>query len=215
MGIDKGKIQVIDYPVSHPIKLDRKKSKRKLGLNVEEKILLAIGGTRFSKGLDVLLQASKIVKKKYCLVITGKEEYFKEEYIRAQAKALRHTVVIRLGELTDEEFGWYLDAADCIVLPYRKSFDGASGPMTEAVWRRKPVIAPSHGSLGDLVKKCNLGYSFESENVKDLAQKIENFLNDSAAFQWTPEAENFREKISPQTFTARYSELYESIVEND
>jgi len=214
-GVENDKIEVINYPALHPVKLDPKRAKEKLGLQVEQKMLLALGGTRHDKGIDILLQASKLVRGKFCLVVAGKEEDFKEEYIISEAKQITHPVILRLHRLSDEEFSLYLDAADCIVLPYRRSFDGASGPMTEAVWRRKPVIAPSHGSLGDLVKKFNLGYSFESENVKDLAQKIGIFLNDAEAFQWMPEAENFREKISPQMFTTRYSELYESIVEND
>jgi len=212
VGINSEQIEVIDYPACHPVKLDQERAKEKLDLKVEGEILLALGGTRFSKGLDILLEASKLVERKFCLVIAGSEEDFSYEFIKAKIKTISHDIIVRLGKLTDCEFSWYLDAADCIVLPYRKSFDGASGPMTEAIWRRKPVIAPSHGSLGDLVREYNLGYLFESENSKDLAKTIEKYLARPKAFQWTPKAESFRARISPETFAKRYFELYKNIM---
>lgn len=70
--------------------------------------------------------------------------------------------------MTDEEFEMAIQAVDAIVLPYRKTFNGASGPLGEGVAKGKMIIAANHGSLGDIVEKNHLGYTFESENIEAL-----------------------------------------------
>jgi len=212
IGVNKYKLKVIDYPVFHSTNLLLGEARKKLGLPDSYPVLLALGGTRFDKGLDILLEALKNVQSKFVLVIAGKEEYFKREFIKEKTLSYSESVILRLGYLNDNEFGWYVDAADCVVIPYRKIFDGASGPMIEAVWRRKPVIGPSHGALGDLIKRYNFGYTFESENVDDLARVLSKYLKDPSKFVWTDKAEEYRKRLDPEIFAKKYIELYESLL---
>lgn len=212
IGIDENKIFLIDYPVFHDSYVNNSEAKESLDLKLKVPILLALGGTRTDKGLDVLLESLALVHEPFHLVIAGKEEHFDREFIEERIQRYAASVTLRLGYLSDEEFGQYVDAADCVVLPYRKSFDGASGPMTEAIWRRKPVIGPNHGSIGYLIKKYGLGYTFEAENVVDLANTITKYLKNPGGFRWSDQAETYREWLNPDTFAKKYMELYERLL---
>lgn len=59
--------------------------------------------------------------------------------------------------LSEEEFAYASEAADIIVLPYRKIFSGASGPLGEGVWKRKCIVGPMEGNLGYTDKKVSFG----------------------------------------------------------
>lgn len=52
--------------------------------------------------------------------------------------------------MTDREFAEVIAASDIIALPYRKKFNGASGPLVEGVYLGKCIIGPNHGNLGKL-----------------------------------------------------------------
>ncbi len=52
------------------------------------------------------------------------------------ARPYRNRVKLYLDFLTDEEFEMAIQAVDAIVLPYRKTFNGASGPLGE-VWLKE------------------------------------------------------------------------------
>lgn len=211
LGVPLDKLTVIDYPIFHQTSLSLEESRRRVNLSTNLPVLLSIGGTRYDKGLDILLEALSYIQNKFLFLIVGKEEFFTENFIREKLKKISKEVILRLGVLSDDEFGWYCDAVDCIVLPYRKIFDGASGPMTEAVWRRKPVIGPSHGSLGNLIEKNDLGYTFEAENPLSLASTIDRYVANINSFQWSELAEKYREKIALSTFKDQYFSLFQSL----
>jgi len=202
-------IMVLDYPALHNTKiLEKDRAREHLALPKDKIILLALGETRYNKGLDVLLQSLQEVMYSYCLVIAGEEKYFTKEFIINYNNNIKGDLMIRLKHLTDKEFGWYIDAADCIVLPYRRKFQGASGPMVEAIWRRKPIIGPSHGSIGDLINNYNLGYVFKTENSKDLARVINGYLLNPYNWKETDKAKFYRGHLDTEIFGMKYVKLY-------
>ncbi len=134
-------------------------------------------------------------------MLSQARKIFHQGFIEEKVNNTRCNTIVRIKELSSEEFGWYCDASDCIVLPYRKIFRGTSGPLTEAVWRRKPVVGPDHGSLRDLIGTNHLGYLFESENAESLAGAIDTYLRSPGDFSWTDRAEAFRTGITRKTLS--------------
>jgi hypothetical protein len=51
---------------------------------------------------------------------------------------------------------------------------GQSGPLTEGVARSKKVIGPNHGEIGFTLQHFGIGLVYESENVKALANQMDN-----------------------------------------
>ena len=209
-------VRTIDYP-----KLDQGESisvteaRRRLGITTfsDAKTLLAIGNTRHDKGLDILLDALMEVDEQYNLIIAGKPETFGEDYVNDRIKDLKGNCYVLLAFLTDEQFSLCLHAADIIVLPYRKIFDGASGPLGEGVWLEKEIIGPSHGSLGEIIREYHLGETFETENTKELSKAIENAL--SSDFVIDDAYRAYVDKMDPWNFVAKYRTLYEESSELD
>lgn len=177
-------------------------------IQTDAPVILALGDTRFDKGLDILLESLKSINFNFHLLIAGKVQTFDEEFIKIHTKSYKNKVTVHLQYLSDEELNMALNAASIIVLPYRKCFDGASGPLGEGVWLKKTIIGPDHGSLGNLIRNNKIGFVFESENINSLTKVLNNVLSNS--FIWNEVAENYRDQLNPKFFCERYSDVYSS-----
>ena len=206
-GIDN--VVHIEYPVFNSVRLEKKKAREYFGLPEEAVVLGCIGGTRYDKGLDVLLEALNFVEEPYYLLIAGQEEYFKEDFIKEKSKGYKEQVKYVLKFLTDEELTNAMNAIDVVVLPYRRWFNGASGPLGEGVSLGKCVIGPNHGNLCDTITKNHLGFTFETENTEMLAKTIKNYLN--GEFLQDDIYKKYQASLRVSDFILNYKSLYESI----
>lgn len=198
----------IEYPhFSTGYDIDKVGARKYYGLSENAFVLGCIGGTRYDKGLDILLKALQGVTGDFELLIAGAEDAIKREKIEELARPYRDRVKLHLNFLTDEEFELAIQAVDAIVLPYRKTFNGASGPLGEGVAKGKMIIATNHGSLGDIVKKNNLGYTFESENIEAL-EKVLNMAVQRTSFTYDKKANVYKNKLSINEFKKQYCKLY-------
>ena len=196
----------IEYPQFDRKKMATEAAKEKLRIPVQTKVIGCIGGTRYDKGLDILLKALTHTTEAVHLLIAGKEETFTESYIQENTEGYAENVHMMLKHLSDEELEIALNACDVIVLPYRKAFTGASGPLSEGVWLKKAVIAPDCGSLGEIVRKNDIGVVFEAENPLSLASKIDSLVKNG--FTWSERAERYAAGLSPTLFHEHYLQLY-------
>lgn len=199
-------VKCVPYPCF--LKTSMQKS---IGYQNTPPVLLALGGTRYEKGLDILLQALKSVKLSFRLMIAGGVTDFGGEYIEKAVQNYRSCVEWDLRVLTEEEVLAYLQRADIIVLPYRKLFDGASGPMCEGVYLGKAILGPNHGSLGELIRKHHVGYTFESENIEDLCRCLDVAL--CSPFVYDETAMEYQKSLQPEIFINSYAEIYQQTVD--
>ncbi len=205
-GLDN--IKLINYPYFPIIDKipDRNRARDFFGISSDKKVLLALGGTRYEKGADILLNSLKEVRQdNVLLLIAGKEEYFKRSDLE-RIDTGKTEVIYYMKVLSNMEWGMALSASDVVVLPYRRSFEGASGPLTEAVWFNKPVISKNDGSIGDIVKNNDLGWTFETENIRDLCCVIDGAVNSD--FVISDKYKKFVEEISVDHFYKSYRDLY-------
>lgn len=172
-------------------------------------VLLSLGGTRYDKGLDLLLSALNKVECNFILLIAGVEVDFNRDYIEKMVNQYSSKVKLLLKYLSDKEMSVCLGASDVIVLPYREIFDGASGPLGEGVAMKKIIVGPSHGSLNDIIINNHLGYTFQTENIKDLGYVIEKALAEK--FEYDLTALEYRSQLSTEVFREKYQILYTSI----
>lgn len=206
MGINN--VEHIEYPqFQKKGTIDSITARESLGLKQNIPVFLALGATRDDKGLDVLLAALKTVEEDFQLLIAGQESSFTKEYIANNTSSYSDKVVTLLKFLDDKEFDMCMNAADFVVLPYKKCFDGASGPLGEGVVQGKTIIGPNHGSLGDIIIKNHLGYTFESENEKNLSDVLSQALNDEFVHDSFYKA--YQENLNPEYFLEKYKNLFE------
>lgn len=66
---------------------------------------------------------------------------------------------------------------DYVLVPY-KNVEQSSGIIGYAAQYNKPVIGPSEGLLGELIREYRLGYTITQLSVSNLSEKMKELLND-------------------------------------
>ena len=112
--------------------------------------------------------------------------------------------------LSQDKFEACICASDIIVLPYKRIFDGASGPLGEGVAKNKMIIGANHGSLGQIIEMNHLGYTFESENVEELTRVLEKAL--STEWKLDENYMAYKEILSTERFQKEYAELFKQLI---
>ena len=183
--LDDLTIFVRDKPsqfVPHPLydnfgeKISKQEAREKLGIGLNEKIILFFGFIRKYKGLDILLEAMKILKdqdQNIKLLIAG--EFYDDRKIYDDLinnLGIRNDLILHTDFIADSEVKYFLCAADCVVQPYRNATQSGVTPL--AYHFEKPMIVTNVGGLPDMVPdKAGL---IAEPNAKDIAEKIIDFF---------------------------------------
>src|SRR5204863_7989556 len=173
--------------VQHPLYdnfgnlISKAEAREKLKINKEELIILFFGFIRKYKGLDILLEAIKILKEQTRniehkipkLLIAG-EFYEDEKPYQEQIDKLdiRDNVILRTHFIPDSEVKYYLCAVDAVVQPYRNATQSGVTPL--AYYFQKPMIVTNVGGLPSLVPHEKAGLVAEP-NAESLASAIQRF----------------------------------------
>ena len=205
-------VEVVDYPMSiNNNCLNKSKSNYE---DENKKMIKALyyGGTRFDKGVDILLEALKYTKENIELIIAGKEEQFSNEFIEEKVQFLtQHKFILDINFISDEKSEEYFNKSDIIILPYRKHFRGESGVFIQALTYGRPVIVPNIIHFKKVLSKYKNGITFECENPHDLAKKIDFIVNNIDEFK--VRAKNccnyYRELYSVDRFIDSYKVIIE------
>ena len=201
----------IEYPQFNKVSAETNKSRDYFNLAHDVPVLACIGGTRYDKGLDILVNALKNVSEEYQLLIAGQPSHFKESDIITLTEEIADKTHLCLRFLSDEELAAAISASDFIVLPYRKTFNGASGPLGEGVSFGKCIIGSDHGNLGYTINTYHLGYTFMSENVEALSNVITQAL--SVPFAEDEQYKKYQKLLNPNHFRLEYKKIYEQLTE--
>jgi glycosyltransferase involved in cell wall biosynthesis len=178
----KGKpAQFIPHPLYDNFgeKISKEEGREKLKINPADKVLLFFGFIRKYKGLDILLESMKILKKKPStqnikLLIAGEFYEDKKNYLALLSDPdIKDNLIIHTEFITDSMVKYYLCAADCVVQPYRKATQSGVTPL--AYHFEKPMIVTNVGGLPSLVPDKKVGLVAEP-NPNDIAKKIAEYF---------------------------------------
>ncbi len=156
-------------------------------------LLLFCGFVRAYKGLDVLLAALPLVKKRVHLFVAGEFWHDKNRYLKQiEDLHLQQTVTLLDGYLPNETLVAYLRRADVVVLPYRAATQ--SGMIQAAFGQGCPVITTEVGGLAEVVTNGRTGLVVPPENPPALAAAIDDFFHQELGplFRQHIETENGR-----------------------
>ncbi len=195
------RVDYVPYPVELP-PLTRTDAgpyvRERLGLAPGDKLLLAFGTVRHDKGVDLAIGALGTLPDNYHLLIAGPPTQWQEaDIIRLAAQhGVARRVHTELEFIPDDEVGAYFAASDVVLIPYRKSFAGQSGPLTIAAALGLPLAVADVGVLRETVETYQLGELFEAENVPDMARAIKA----AAAKCAGPSNQRFLQDHAPEHF---------------
>lgn len=155
--------------------------------------LLFFGFVRPYKGLDVLLEAMRLLPDVVGLDVVGDFADSSMKY-RAMIDSfnLKERVTIREGYVPDREVEKYFRGCDAVVLPYIEATQ--SGIAQIALGFGKPVISTTAGGLAEVVLDGKTGVLCRPSDPEDLAAAIKRFyeLKGSVDFASNIEADSER-----------------------
>ncbi|HTR82175.1 MAG TPA: glycosyltransferase [Bacteroidota bacterium] len=186
-AVEKDLLATIDFPrykkIPHPVyeifgtRIPKTEARTKLRLK-DERILLFFGYVRSYKGLHVMIDAMKEVKKSLSvkLLVVG-EFYDDEERYRWHISdaQVRDVIDVVSDYVPNERVGEYFSAADVVMLPYLSATQ--SGIAQIAYNFDKPVIATNVGGLAEVVVDGISGIVVPPNNPQKLAEAVLKFYS--------------------------------------
>jgi glycosyltransferase involved in cell wall biosynthesis len=173
--------------VAHPLydnfgeKINKQEAREKLKISKDDSIILFFGFIRRYKGLDILLEAMKILSTNYQqqttnykLLIAG--EFYEDWKLYddlIDKPGIKDRLILHTDFIADSEVKYYLCAADCVVQPYRNATQSGVTPL--AYHFEVPMIVTNVGGLPSLVPDHKVGLVAEP-NAEDIARKIMEYF---------------------------------------
>ena len=199
-------------------KQEARKKLNEQGLKIEasDKIVLFFGFIRKYKGLDILLEATKLLKdrnpkseiRNLKLLIAG-EFYDDQKKYREQIKVLgiEDFLLLKTDFIPDNEVRNYLCAADVVVQPYRSATQSGVTPL--AYHFEKPMIVTNVGGLPAMVPDGKAGIVCEP-NASSIADAIEKYFALGESY-FIPHLRNEKQKYSWKNLVGTIEELAEGL----
>ena len=187
--------------------------------NIKEKhIIMFFGRLNRIKGIDFLVESFYELTQQrddVILAIVGPDDGFKSELEHLVNKLKLSNKVLFTGFLGGEQKLAALVGADIVVQTSRYE-QGAWAPF-EAVLCGTPIIVSSHTGAGEDVRRLDAGYLVEIDNKRELAETINNILEDPTEARQKAQnaAKYIRENLSMNKKIEDYERVYIECIEGD
>jgi len=151
--------------------VNRKETRKKLGLDLNKKYVIFIGRIKATKGIKELLDASRKLKEIDFLIL-GRGEDFERYKEYMESKNIKN--VKFLGPIYGDEKFDYLSASDCLILPSHT--EGAPVVLMEAIAKNIPVISTNVGGIPKMIKNRREGIIIKPNSRKEIIKSIKEIL---------------------------------------
>lgn len=186
---------------------DRSAARSALGLP-DQRLLLFFGYVRAYKGLDILLDALALVRRRLDVRLLVAGEFYDDE-----AKYRSRIAQLNLGEhvhiaadyIPNNRVGAYFSAADAVILPYLSATQ--SGIAQIAFNFDRPVVATTVGGLGEVVVEGRTGFLVPPGDAPALAEAILRFYTEDRRDGFTAAVREEKQKYSWDAMVRAIEEL--------
>lgn len=150
-------------------------ARSKLNIKDEQKVILVYGAIDARKGLEELLAAldDQSMPEHIALLIVGKQSNWAKSHLSGDI-GQRLKAQGRLYELDsfvdDDTQQMVFSAADLVWLGYKYHY-AMSGVLILAALAKKTVVSTNEGLIGWYTRKYNLGFDFDSNELKAVLTK--------------------------------------------
>lgn len=172
------KFRYLPDPVPHIVKTDLKNLREDLNIEGKKKIYLHFGAMDERKGtltiLKAIIETKPSILNNSAFIFAGRvDKTIKKDFYEILKTAERKCEIIVYDKFCENEFLYNLCyTCDYILIPYFNTCQ-SSGVIGYASFFRKPVIGPSNGLLGHLIKENRLGLTIDDIDSRKLAEQLE------------------------------------------
>lgn len=159
----------------------KEEAKARLGLNVDDPVVLFFGLIQPYKGLDDLINACRTLRRRFRplkLLIVGKPHNGFNKYEGLiNEHGLSDMVIKSLNYVEINKVAMYFRAADVAALPYKETYQ--SGVAHIALAFGLPVVGSKTGGLPEIIETAECGLVYEPGDVEALTKALSSVLNDA------------------------------------
>lgn len=155
--------------------ISKEKALEKLNLDQKFTYILFFGFIRKYKGLDLLIEAMRLINNpKIKLIIAGEFYEDSQSYMQLiEEYKLQDKIILKTNFITDSEVKYYFCASDLVVQPYKSATQSGVTPL--AYHFETPMIVTNVGGLIGMVPDGKVGLIAEP-NAMSIASKINDFF---------------------------------------
>lgn len=147
------------------------------------------------KNVENLIRAFRDIDKKYKLVLIGPDDYFTNKIFKFINQSENKNIVLIKNPLLKNLVFFYKNA---LAIIHPSLSEGFGLPLIEAAYFNIPIIASNIEVFKELWKNQYL--SFNPRDIKDIAEKIKNFLNEKPKFNYKDILRNYSfKKMTKET----------------
>jgi glycosyltransferase involved in cell wall biosynthesis len=182
IGVEPGKIKVIYNGVDSGIfkPLDKIKTRKALGIDINKKLILFVGNLKPVKGLKYLIKAfagtATDISKNINLIIIGQGELKKELEDETKKYGIQNCVYFLGGKMHYEISKW-MNACDLLCLPSLN--EGVPNVILEALACGMPVVASNVGGIPEVITSKDYGMLVKPKDYKELQKILQECLEKS------------------------------------
>lgn len=186
LGISHKNSGVIEYPINvgdfKPVKKGVEDYRRKLGIEKDERVILAVGRLVYKKGFDYLIKAMPEIIKKYPKVrlVIGGDGDQREEWENLARKLKIEGKVLFTGNIKRDEILYLYNLAEVNVAPSvvdrLGNVDGGPVVVFESMACGKPQVVTNVLGAADHIKDGVNGFVVAQRNSSELSKAIIKLL---------------------------------------
>lgn len=212
--VDKAEYRYNPHPIYNVFgePIAQKTARKKLGLDLNDPLILYFGYIRTYKGLKYLIQAFPRIHDKIeaTLLIVGEFYDDKNKYLKLIEKTgFKEEIKIDDRFVPDELVNLYFSAVDLLVLPYISATQ--SGITQIALSYNLPCVVTDVGGLPEVVKEGKTGFIVEPENPEAIAQVVNHFFINADKKEFADNIQKEKEKYSWNNMKNSLLNLYNKI----
>ncbi len=208
----KHKINIIPTGVNTKLfyPIEKKESRKKIGFNKSDKIIIYVGRIEPPKRLDIILKAFRIIVQQdenYRLVIVG-DGVLMSEIKELSSKLNLNNNIRFMGVRKRNELPLLFNTANVSILVSEN--EGSPLSVKESLACGVPVIANAVGDISEIVKDSYNGYIVNLEDINDISNKIKLAVEKSDSIK-----QNCIDSIQPYTIAKVSNDvvnLYKKII---
>lgn len=191
--------------------LNRKQVLQEVGINKDyKKIVLYAGRLTENKGIDVLLNATKIYENEDVLTIIAGGGGLLDD-LKAQVERLKLNNVVFVGDQAQENLSKLYNIADVLAVPSR--VEGFGLVAIEALACGTPVVATNKGGMTDFIND-EVGALVDVEDEVMLEKEISKILNKEKVFDREKLSKYAENNYSQKVVINDLINMYKEIINN-